>query len=219
MTLAVLSYEPVELETSTAGAQLVKVVSKRSTVTAIMLAFAFVAAGSLLLFTPRSDRAARSLAPVFSLRDAATPGTTVNMVTGEPIVLVFASSWSNGVSELQQAQRIAGKSQLRVIGIAVKDSDTAAAGMAIEIARRRAQTSSSAVTSANPLAIGVDQTGSVAERYDVRNVPTVIVVDVDGRIAGRVVGSLGDASAQDSLDKFATKAAAAARDGKDLAQR
>lgn len=93
---------------------------------------------------------------------------------GRVLVLSFWASWCapclRELELLERLQQAAGAAQVAVVGVNWQDS---AAGYDTVLARLRGL----------PLALTRDADGSVGERYAVRRIPRLFIVDQDGRIA------------------------------------
>lgn len=115
-----------------------------------------------------------SIAPDLLGDDADGRPVHLSGYRGRVVVMTFWASWCapciEELSALEQLQRSAGRQQLQVVGINWKEAPARYQEIAQRLAGLQLQLSS-------------DADGRIGERYGVRRIPRMFIIDQDGRVA------------------------------------
>jgi cytochrome c biogenesis protein CcmG/thiol:disulfide interchange protein DsbE len=151
------------------------------------------ARNQLLDTGPRAGRA-----PAFSLPDVNDPSHRITLAefAGQPIVVNFWASWCVPCRQemprlAAAAHHLAGK--VAFVGIDYEDQR----GDAAQFLRQTGVTYPS----------GYDHDGSVGQRYGLMGVPTTVFLDRNGKIVGRYLGGMSEATLDGLLAHLTAPAA------------
>ena len=121
---------------------------------------------------PPAKIAVDAPAPDFQLKDIKGQEVRLGELQGRPVLLVFATTWCPYCrEEIPRIKEIYGQGRekkLEVLNIYVNETESKVAEFATKYAL--------------PYRVLLDKDGNVAERYQVRGVPTLVLLDRQGKI-------------------------------------
>lgn len=122
---------------------------------------------------PPAKVAVDSPAPDFRLQDLKGREVTLGGLRGRPVLLVFGTTWCPYCrEEIPRIKEVYAKGRaknLEVLNIYINEADRKVGDFAARYAL--------------PYPVLLDRDGTVAERYQVRGVPMIVLVDGQGNIA------------------------------------
>ena len=139
--------------------------------------FAVIALVLIVLFIGWRSQELGDPAPDFSLQDLYGRTVSLKSLKGGPVLLVF---WSTSCGICRTQMPVLGSLRndyrqkgLQVLGVSLDDRQSA-----------------SSYLSANHYYMNsvIDSSGEIAQRYGVSGIPTMVLLDREGRIAGRAKG-------------------------------
>jgi peroxiredoxin len=140
---------------------------------AVMLASALSCSESEQPATARNI--SDSAAPDFILKDLAGQDFKLSAAKGKPVLLIFLTTWCPSCrSEIPHYKEIYatyGKRGLEVVGIDIEESKN--------------KVSSFAARSRIPYRTLLDEKGRVASAYDITGVPSMVLINKDGKVLTR----------------------------------
>lgn len=138
----------------------------------------FFTAGLIILlsvagsYTEGRTQTAAEKADDFSLRDLEGREFTLSNYRGKPVLLIFATTWCGycraEIPRFKDIYNKYGKRGLEVVNIDIQEPQERVARFS-----RRYEL---------PYRILLDEGGRVAERYSIRGVPTLVLIDGQGKI-------------------------------------
>ncbi len=118
------------------------------------------------------EKSIEQKAPDFALRDLKGNAFRLSDHRSGPVLLVFSTTWCkycrDEIPHIKKLHASYGKTGLEVINVFIQEP----AGKVAAYAEKHEL----------PYRVFVDQDGQVAERYDVRGVPTIVLIDREGRV-------------------------------------
>jgi cytochrome c biogenesis protein CcmG, thiol:disulfide interchange protein DsbE len=122
--------------------------------------------------TPPAKIAVDATAPDFRLKDIKGQEVNLGSLRNRPVLLVFATTWcpycKEEIPRIKEIQRQGRQKKLEVLNIYVNETESKVADFAARYAL--------------PYPVLLDKDGKVAEQYQVRGVPTLVLLDGQGKI-------------------------------------
>jgi peroxiredoxin len=122
---------------------------------------------------PPAKIAVDAPAPDFRLKDLRGQDVSLSSLKDRPILLVFGTTWCpycrEEIPHIKEIYRQGREKKLEVLNIYINEPEAKVAAFA---ARQEL-----------PYPVLLDKDGQVAERYQVRGVPTIVLLDRQGKIA------------------------------------
>lgn len=122
---------------------------------------------------PPAKIAVDAPAPDFRLKGIKGQEVSLGDLQGRPVLLVFGTTWCpycrEEIPRIKEIYWQGREKKLEVLNIYVNESESKVADFAAKYAL--------------PYPVLLDKDGSVAERYQVRGVPTLVLLDRQGKIA------------------------------------
>ncbi len=149
---------------------------KRSLLLLLLLIFCVSAYGCSLgeerPKTPPAKIAVDAAAPDFRLKDIKGQDVNLGSLRDRPVLLVFGTTWCpycrEEIPRIKEIYRQGREKKLEVLNIYINETESKVTDFAAKYAL--------------PYPVLLDKDGSVAERYQVRGVPTLVLLDRQGKI-------------------------------------
>jgi len=121
---------------------------------------------------PPAKIAVDSAAPDFRLKDLKGQDVSLSSVRDRPVLLVFGTTWCpycrEEIPRIKEIYRQGREKKLEVLNIYINETEAKVAAFAAKYEL--------------PYPVLLDRDGQVAERYQVRGVPTFVLLDRQGKI-------------------------------------
>ncbi len=122
--------------------------------------------------TPPAKVAVDALAPDFRLKDIKGQEVNLSSLRDRPVLLVFGTTWCpycrEEIPRIKEIYRQGREKKLEVLNIYINETESKVTDFAARYEL--------------PYPVLLDKDGRVAERYQVRGVPTLVLLDRQGKI-------------------------------------